>query len=148
MSTSYSGQWYGGFRRRSPTFHRGRQAQSGQAPSDPNRDVWVCPPNLRNRTQTIAPATTGQMAGAPARAAKSPSISAMTTTTNAIMGASRMRPPTTAADAQSRKLLIAPKDEARVRCLVHQSGSHLRSVMELVGPRQEFNPVLAVKYGF
>jgi hypothetical protein len=79
---------------------RGRQAQSGQAPSDPNRDVWGCPPNSRNRTQAIAPATAGQMAGAPARATKSPSISAMTTTANAIMGASRMGAATTAADAQ------------------------------------------------
>src|SRR5437660_1295042 len=80
----------------------------GQAPSDPNREVWVCPPNLRNRTHAIAPATAGQMAGAPARAAKSPSISAVTTTANAIMGASRMRAATTVADVQFRILVIAP----------------------------------------
>jgi hypothetical protein len=33
----------------------------GQAPSDLNREVWVCPPNLRNRTHPRAAATAGQM---------------------------------------------------------------------------------------
>src|ERR1700730_6523790 len=44
------------------------------------------PPNLRNRTHAIAPATAGQRAVAPARAIQSPSISIVTSTMNAIMG--------------------------------------------------------------
>ena len=30
----------------------------------------------------------------------------------------------------------------------YQSRSHLRSIMELIGPREKLNPILAVKYGF
>jgi hypothetical protein len=50
----------------------------------------------------------GQTAGAPSLASKSVNISAVTTTTNAIMGASRMRAATIKVDAQFRTLLIAP----------------------------------------
>src|SRR5947208_2993082 len=50
----------------------------------------------------------GQMAAAPACATKSPSISTVAITNNPSMGASRMRPATTAVDAQFRTLLIAP----------------------------------------
>jgi len=48
------------------------------------------------------------MAVAPARAITSPSISTVISTTNAMMGASRMRLAATAVDAQFRTLLIAP----------------------------------------
>jgi hypothetical protein len=98
----------GAFRRRSQPSAGAGQAPIRQAPSDLNRDACGCPANLRNRTHAIAPAMPGQMAVAPARAIKSPRISAVTTTTNAIMGASRTRPATTVTDAQFRTLLIAP----------------------------------------
>jgi hypothetical protein len=75
------------------------------------------------------------MAVGPARAIKSPSISAITTTTNAIMGASRMRPATTAADAQFRTLFIAPSrtqtfSRCRRKCerLVDLSNSEHKSI--------------------
>jgi hypothetical protein len=83
-----------------PSGAAGRSSRSGSF--DLNRDVWGCPPNLRKRTHVIAPATAGQMAVGPARVIKSPSISKVTTRAKAIMGASRMRPARTAADAQFR----------------------------------------------
>ena len=103
----------------------------GQAPYDLNRDVWSWPPNLRNRTHAIAPATTGQIAVAPACAIKSPSISTVTTTANPIMGASRLRPATIAADAQFRRLLIAP---SRIPSLTHIAGANVNGCLTEAGP--------------
>jgi hypothetical protein len=40
-----------------------REAQLGQAPSDPNREVWACPANLRNRTRSAG--RTANRAGPP-----------------------------------------------------------------------------------